>query len=138
MKAFSKQVQTEKEKQRIKAKKDHISDMTKLRKQRQSSGFAGTCSYVPSSVDMFAGEYQRGTSGLPSCTKLTCMCCRATSVAEVLLQGVMACCAGRYWFSSSASSDGFQTPELCWCSTLFTFSACLFLPMLCCWGCTAY
>jgi hypothetical protein len=42
MKAFAKQVQTEKEKQRTKSKKDHISDMTKLRKQREKSGFAGT------------------------------------------------------------------------------------------------
>jgi hypothetical protein len=41
MKAFAKQVQAEKEKQRTKAKKDHISDMTKLRKQRENSGFAG-------------------------------------------------------------------------------------------------
>lgn len=41
MKAFSKQVQTEKEKSRTKAKKDHISDITKIRKQRQNSGFSG-------------------------------------------------------------------------------------------------
>ena len=41
MKAFSKQVQAEKEKQRTKTKKDQISDITKLRKQRENSGFAG-------------------------------------------------------------------------------------------------
>lgn len=41
MKAYSKQVQAEKQKERTRSKKDQISEITKLRKQRSSSGFAG-------------------------------------------------------------------------------------------------
>jgi hypothetical protein len=41
MKAYAKQVQADKQKQRVKAKKDQISEISKLRKQRSSSGFDG-------------------------------------------------------------------------------------------------
>lgn len=41
MKAYAKQVQAEKQKERTRSKKDQISEINKLRKQRSSSGFAG-------------------------------------------------------------------------------------------------
>jgi hypothetical protein len=41
MKQYSKQVQAEKQKERIRNKKDQIAEITKLRKQRASSGFQG-------------------------------------------------------------------------------------------------
>lgn len=41
MKAYSKHVQAEKQKERTRNKKDQINEITKLRKHRSSSGFAG-------------------------------------------------------------------------------------------------
>ena len=40
-KQYSKQVQAEKQKERIRSKKEQINDITKLRKQRVKSGFQG-------------------------------------------------------------------------------------------------
>jgi hypothetical protein len=41
MKQYSKQVQAEKQKERNRNKKEQIAEITKLRKQRASSGFQG-------------------------------------------------------------------------------------------------
>jgi rRNA-processing protein EBP2 len=41
MKQYSKQVQAEKQKERTRNKKEQIAEITKLRKQRASSGFQG-------------------------------------------------------------------------------------------------
>ena len=41
LKQYSKQVQAEKQKERIREKKNQISDITKLRKQRVKGGFQG-------------------------------------------------------------------------------------------------
>ena len=45
LKAYSKQVQAEKQKERIRAKKEQIGEMTALRKQRVKSGFEGALEF---------------------------------------------------------------------------------------------
>lgn len=73
MKAFSKQVQAEKEKQRTKAKKDHISDITKLRKQRESSGFAGNNGLILAIVVVGMHQYLAAISFLLGLSAPVCM-----------------------------------------------------------------